>query len=153
MLALVRRYRSKTHILFKIDSNLMFDFKKLLESSGNLYDACALAAKFALAKARFPSFQVKSDDEGRVEIDINDQHENDMQLNVSHLPYSISVCKIGNSFVVDADLKEESVTKVRVTFGFDSNSQIRYTSKDGFGSLDPDTLYSIVDVILLSISI
>lgn len=48
--------------------------------------------------------------------------------------------------MVDADLKEESVTKVRITFGFDSNENVRFMSKDGFGSLDPDSLYSIIDV-------
>ena len=80
-------------------------------------------------------------------MDIPDDNAEEMKLNVNDIPYSISVCKIGNSYVVDADLKEESVTKVRITFGFDSNNNIRYASKDGFGSLDPDTLYSIVDVI------
>ncbi len=118
----------------------------MLECSGNLYDACALATKFALNKARFPKIIVKSDDEGRIELDIQDDNSEEMRLNVNDTPYAISVCKIGNNYVVDADLNEESVTKVRVTFGFDSNANIRYTSKDGFGSLDPDTLYSIVDV-------
>ena len=114
-----------------------------------MYDACALAAKFALAKTIFPKLLAKSDDEGRIEIEIQDESVEQVKLNVNDLPYSISVCKIGNNYVVDADLKEESVTKVRVTFGFDSNCNIRYTNKDGFGSLDPDTLYSIVDVSLM----
>jgi exosome complex component RRP42 len=105
-----------------------------------------LAAKFALAKATFPKLLAKADDEGRIEIDIQDDNGDEVTLNVADLPYSVSVCKIGNSYVVDADLKEESVTKVRITFGFDSSNNIRYTSKDGFGSLDPDTLYSIIDV-------
>ena len=58
----------------------------------------------------------------------------------------LSIFITGNSYVVDADLKEESVTKVRITFGFDSNENVRFMSKDGFGSLDPDSLYSIIDV-------
>ncbi|RNA15649.1 D-3-phosphoglycerate dehydrogenase [Brachionus plicatilis] len=118
----------------------------LLESSGNLYDACALATKLALARARFPRLATKSDDEGQIEIDFADEDEEAMQLNVDNLPHSVSVCKIGNNYVVDSDLKEESVTKVRITFGFDDKGNIRYTSKDGFGSLDPDSLYSIVDI-------
>ena len=122
---------------------------KLLESSGNLYDACALATKLALARARFPRLTVKSDDEGQIEIDFADDNEEAIRLSVENLPHSVSVCKIGNNYVVDSDLKEESVTKVRITFGFDNNGNIRYASKDGFGSLDPDSLNSIVDVILL----
>ena len=89
---------------------------------------------------------IKSDDEGQIEIDINDDNSDFMKLDVNDLPYSVSVCKIGNNYVVDSDLKEESVTKVRITFGFDGLGNIRYTSKDGFGSLDPDSLYSIIDV-------
>ncbi|CAF0767966.1 unnamed protein product [Brachionus calyciflorus] len=118
----------------------------LLESSGNLYDACALATKLALSRARFPKLKIKSDDEGQVEIDFADDVDEVIQLNVESLPHSVSVCKIGNSYVVDSDLKEESVTKVRIMFGFDDKGNIRYTSKDGFGSLDPDSLYSIIDI-------
>lgn len=121
-------------------------FIKLLECCGNLYDACALASKFALSKAKLPQLIIKSDDEGQVEIDINDDISKHVNLKVDELPYSVSVCKIGQNFVVDADLKEESVAKVRLTFGFDKSGNIRYSSKDGFGSLDPDTLYSIIDV-------
>ncbi len=62
------------------------------------------------------------------------------------MPYSISVNKIGHNYVVDADLKEEAVTKVRIIFGIDKKSHIRYSNKDGFGSLDPDTLYAMIDV-------
>lgn len=124
-----------------------------MECSGNLYDACALAAKLALSKSEFPKLIVKSDDEGQIEIDFDDHNSENMKLNVQDLPYSVSVCKIGNNYVVDSDLKEESVTKVRITFGFDLNGNIRYTSKDGFGSLDPDSLYSIIDVIFILISL
>ncbi len=111
-----------------------------------MYDACALASKFALNKTKFPKLNIKSDDEGQLEIDISDDISDQTDLNVEELPYAVSVCKIGQNFVVDADLKEESVAKVRLTFGFDKNGNIRYASKDGFGSLDPDTLYSIIDV-------
>lgn len=123
-----------------------------MESFGNLYDACSLATKFALGKASFPRLVVKSDDEGQIELDFaetNNTLRDNVTLNVEGLPYSISVSKIGNSYVVDADLKEESVTKVRITFGFDASGNIRFTSKDGFGSLDPDSLYSIIDVSMI----
>ena len=120
-----------------------------MESCGNLFDACALATKFALGKAILPRLIVKSDDEGQIELEIADTNNSETDnfiLNVKDLPYSVSVSKIGNNYVVDADLKEESVTKVRITFGFDANENIRFTCKDGFGSLDPDSFYSIIDV-------
>lgn len=124
---------------------------KLLECCGNLYDACSLAVKFALATAEFPKLSIKSDDEGQIEIDINNETSECIKLNVDNVPYAVSVSKIGHSFVVDSDLKEESVTKVRISLGFDKNGNICFTNKDGFGSLDPDTLYSIIDASLFLI--
>ncbi len=121
----------------------------MLECCGNLCDACALAAKFALAKAKFPKLFARSDDEGQIEIDVADDPLAIQTVNVDNVPYSISVNKIGHNYVVDADLKEEAVTKVRIIFGIDQNGHIRYSNKDGFGSLDPDTLYAMVDVSLL----
>ena len=118
-----------------------------MEYSGNLYDTCALAVKFALETTKLPKLSIKSDDEGQIEIDFSDNLSDNLKLNTSNVPYVVTVCKIGHNFVIDADFKEESVAKVKVMFGFDSNANIRYCSKEGFGSLDPDTLYSIIDVI------
>lgn len=89
---------------------------------------------------------IRSDDEGQVEVDVADDPLAVQTINLNNVPYAISVNKIGHNYVVDADLKEESVTKVRIIFGIDKNGYIRYTNKDGFGSLDPDTLYNMVDV-------
>ena len=126
---------------------MLFKFliNKLLECSGNLYDACALAVKFALFKTNLPKIVIKSDDEGKIEIDFCDPPKY-VSLNAQDMPYAVSVFKIGHNFIVDPDLKEESVSKVHLTFGFDVNGNIRYVSKNGYGSLDPDTLYSIIDV-------
>ena len=121
-------------------------FLQLLECCGNLCDACSLAAKFALSKAKFPKLIARSDDEGQIEIDVADDPLAIQTINVDNVPYSISVNKIGHNYIVDADLKEEAVTKVRIIFGIDRNGHIRYSNKDGFGSLDPDTLYAMVDV-------
>jgi exosome complex RNA-binding protein Rrp42 (RNase PH superfamily) len=129
---------------------LFFSFKKLLECCGNLNDACVLASKFAIEKAELPKLIVKSDDGGEIELDISDNPSDVLKLDSSNVPFAVSISKIGNSYVVDSDLKEESVTKVRLTFGLDSNGMIRYSSKDGFGSLDPDTLYSMIDVIIIT---
>ena len=41
-------------------------------------------------------------------------------------PYAITVNKIGKHYVIDADLKEETVTKVRLVLGFDSKGNIRF---------------------------
>lgn len=120
--------------------------KQLLEYCGNLYDACVLAVKLALNKTRLPKLIIKSDDEGQIEIDFNDNSSECVYLKADQVPYAITVNKIGQHYVIDADLKEETVTKVRLVLGFDSKGNIRFGNKDGFGSLDPDTLFTIIDV-------
>ena len=117
-----------------------------MECCGNLGDACALAAKLALSKAKFPKLIAKADDEGQIEIEIADDPLAIQKINVNNVPYLVSVNKIGHNYVVDADLKEEAVTKVRIIFGIDKSGHIRFSNKDGFGSLDPDTLYAMIDV-------
>lgn len=114
-------------------------------------DACALAVKFALSRTALPKLIVKADDEGQVEIDPPSDPYAVLRLNTDNVPYSISVFKIGHNYLVDADLKEESVTKVRIINGFDKNGCIRFMNKDGFGSLDPETFYSMIDVSFLNI--
>jgi len=118
----------------------------LLEYCGNLYDACVLAVKLALSKTKLPKLLIKSDDEGQIEIDFSDNTSDLVVLKTEEVPYATTINKIGQYYVVDADLKEETVTKVRITLGFDNKGNIRFGNKDGFGSLDPDTLYTMIDV-------
>lgn len=118
----------------------------LLEYCGNIYDACVLAVKLALNKTKLPKLLIKSDDEDQIEIDFSDNPSDFMSLKIENVPYAITINKIGQYYIVDADLKEETVTKVRITLGFDNKGNVRFGSKDGFGSLDPDTLYTIIDV-------
>ena len=117
-----------------------------MEYCGNIYDACVLAVKFALNQSKLPALIVKSDDEGQIELDFSDNPSDLRTLETGNVPYAVTVNKIGQYYVIDSDLKEESVTKVRTTVGFDSQGNIRFANKDGFGSLDPDTLYRIIDV-------
>ena len=42
----------------------------------------------------------------------------------------ICVNKIGQHYVIDADLKEETVTKVRLVLGFDSKGNIKMNEKE-----------------------
>jgi exosome complex RNA-binding protein Rrp42 (RNase PH superfamily) len=105
-----------------------------------------LAVKLALSKTKLPKLLIKSDDEGQIEIDFSENSSDLVILKTENVPYAITVNKIGQYYVIDADLKEETVTKVKITLGFDSKGNIRFGNKDGFGSLDPDTLYTIIDV-------
>ena len=105
-----------------------------------------MAVKFALNQAKLPKLLVKSDDEDQIELDFSDNPSDLQTLQIGDVPYAVTVNKIGQYHVIDSDLKEETVTKVRTTLGFDSEGNIRFANKDGFGSLDPDTLYSIIDV-------
>ena len=89
---------------------------------------------------------MKQDDEGQIELDIIDNAAEVQVFKTDNVPYSVTVCKIGQNYVIDSDLKEEAVTKVKISLGFDQFGNVRFVSKDGFGSLDPDTLYGMIDV-------
>jgi exosome complex RNA-binding protein Rrp42 (RNase PH superfamily) len=107
-----------------------------------------LAARTALLKTRLPMLEVKSDDEGEIEIELKDDLSKFNCLNLKCVPFTISLFKIGHQFVVDCDLKEESVSKVKITVGLDIEEKVRFFYKAGPGSLDPDTLFAMIDVIL-----
>ena len=109
---------------------------------------CALAVRFAMRSSKLPKVVVKSDDNGQIELDVVDFNleNNFIQLNFDTLPCFVSVCKIGGGFVIDPDLKEESIAQVKLIFGIDQYEQIRYVNKDGFGSLDPETLNMMIDM-------
>ena len=99
-----------------------------------------------MSKAEFPKLSIKQDDEGQIELDVVDNAAESVVFGTDNVPYSVTVCKIGQNYVIDSDFKEEAVTKVKISIGFDQSGNVRFVSKDGFGSLDPDTLYGMIDV-------
>ena len=73
---------------------------------GNLIDASGIAALAALLNSKFP----KLDEEGNVDYT---QHEN--KLPIEKYPIPVTSVKIGDTFFLDTDYKEEKVMDARIT--------------------------------------
>lgn len=81
-----------------------------LDHYGNFYDAASLAAIAALSCTTIP--EVTIDDDGNVE-----QLETSYPLKLNSFPVTVTTSKIGNHYLVDANLKEEKTAEARITFG------------------------------------
>ncbi|MHA2250842.1 MAG: exosome complex protein Rrp42 [Candidatus Kariarchaeaceae archaeon] len=81
-----------------------------LDNYGNFFDACALAAYAALATTKLPETSI--DSEENVEI-----LDTSTPLEINSNPISVTTYKIGEHYIVDANLKEEQIAEARITFG------------------------------------
>jgi len=77
-----------------------------MNDAGNLFDAASLAALAALKDARFPA--VENDK-------IDYKKKTDQKLPLERYPLAITVCKIGDKFIVDPDTEEEKAIDARLT--------------------------------------
>ena len=80
-----------------------------INDDGNLMDAAAMGAIAALRLARIPKYDEET---GKV---IYGEYENESLPLKEDSPVSISIHKIGNSFVVDPTREEEDLSECRVT--------------------------------------
>ncbi|MHA2171643.1 MAG: exosome complex protein Rrp42 [Candidatus Kariarchaeaceae archaeon] len=107
-----------------------------LDDNGNFYDTCALAAYAALATSRLND--TKIDDEDNVEI-----LETSKPLKLSSFPISVTTYKIGDHYVMDANLKEEQLSDARITIGT-TDTHIVSGQKGGLVGMKPNEILDIL---------
>jgi len=93
----------------------------IINHYGNLIDASALAAIAALKNARIPKVE-----EGKIV-----RGEFTGSLPVVFTPVVVSVCKIGNNFLIDPELQEENVLESRLVVGVREDDKICAMQKQG----------------------
>jgi len=93
-----------------------------LNDDGNLFDAAALSAIAAIKSAKMPGLK---DDK----VDYDNKTENPIPLN--NIPVSVTVCKIGNYFIVDPSLEEEKVVDARLTVATTEDNTLCALQKGG----------------------
>jgi exosome complex component RRP42 len=106
-----------------------------LNASGNLFDACALAALAAIKDARLPAR------EGKV---IDYKNLTDEKLPVLKYPVSVTVYKIGDKLIVDPTHEEEAVLDARLTVSLLDNGELCAMQKGGEGTFSADEINAIV---------
>lgn len=93
----------------------------IINHYGNLIDAASLAAIAALKNARIPKVE-----EGKIV-----RGEFTGSLPVVFTPVVVSVCKIGNNFLIDPELQEENVLESRLVVGVREDDKICAMQKQG----------------------
>ncbi|MBU2589787.1 MAG: exosome complex protein Rrp42 [Nanoarchaeota archaeon] len=108
-----------------------------INATGNLFDACALAALAALKDAKFPKL------EGDV---INYKEKTDTPIPLEFLPVSCTIHKIGGKFLVDPTRDEELASDARLTIAFTESGKICAMQKGGDSPFTEEEVLKIVDL-------
>jgi len=108
----------------------------IINHHGNLLDCAALAAISALLKTKMP----KIVDEKIVRED----YEKD--LPVVAKPITITVCKVGDKFIVDPTLEEENILDSKLTIAVMDDDRICALQKQGKREFDIDDIEKMVNI-------
>lgn len=107
----------------------------IINHQGNLLDAAALASLTALLNTKIPKME-----DGKI-VRIADR-----DLPVSHKPITVTVGKIGNSFILDPSIQEENVIEAKLTAGIREDGKICALQKQGSGGLSIEEIEKMVDL-------
>jgi exosome complex component RRP42 len=108
-----------------------------LNDSGNLFDASALAAYAALQNTVFPGFDGDTVDYGE---------KTNKKLDLKNIPLSVTVCKIGDKFIVDPTTEEEKVIDARLTVATIEDGTLCALQKGGEFPLTQEEISKMVDI-------
>ncbi|MBI2651269.1 exosome complex protein Rrp42 [Candidatus Woesearchaeota archaeon] len=108
-----------------------------INDAGNLFDASALAAIAALKTMKFPKY-------GNDKIDY--KTKTDGMLELKDIPISVTVTKIGDKLIVDADSDEEKAIDARLTVASLSDGTLCALQKGGDYPLTYDDIAKMVDI-------
>ncbi len=108
----------------------------VLNHDGNLFDASMLATMAALLDAKLPDYEEY--ETGEIEV-LRDKSFGPLPIN--HVVVSSTVAKIGDYFVADPNLDEETVSDTRIFFAFDEEGRVVGAQKTGMGAVTRDELF------------
>ncbi len=114
----------------------------ILNHDGNLHDASMLASMLALLDTRLPGYKVEDD-----EI-ILDKQVRGERLKINDRVVSITIAKIGNYYVVDPNLEEESIADTRIFIAVSRDKKIAGIQKMGMTSIPLADMDKIIDIAL-----
>lgn len=108
-----------------------------LNDSGNLFDASALAAYAALQNTVLPKLDGDN---------VDYTEKTNKKLELKNMPLSVTVCKIGNKFIVDPTTEEEKVVDARLTVATIEDGTLCALQKGGDYSLTAEDIMSMIDI-------
>lgn len=109
----------------------------IMNHTGNLIDAAALAAITALNNTRIPEFK-----DGVV----NWEKKTSKKLPMNFTPITITQAKIGESIIVDPDLEEEDSMNMRISVAVKDDDNVCAIQKGGKGVLTTDDIDKVINM-------
>lgn len=109
----------------------------VINDDGNLFDAAALAAVAALQETKFPKYD-------GVKIDYKEKTKE--KLHFSKTPVSVTVCKIGDYFVIDPIDEEEKAVEARLTVATEKDETICALQKGGETTLTSEEILKMIEL-------
>ena len=108
-----------------------------INHDGNLFDASALAAIAALKNMKFPEYK---------DGVINNKKKTDKKLELTDIPLSVTVSKIGDKFIVDPDSEEEKAVDARLTVASLSDGTLCALQKGGDYPLTAEDVSKMIEI-------
>jgi len=110
----------------------------IINNDGNLVDCGALAAVVALLTAKMP----------KLKDDKIDRSGFEGPLPVSQKPVTVTVCKVGQNFLLDPNIQEEEVVDARLSVAVREDGRICAMQKQGPGGLTMKDIDTIIDMVM-----
>ncbi len=111
----------------------------VLNHSGNMIDASALAAVAALHNAKMSNYEIA---DGEVKI-----KSGYTSLPMNHHPITVTCAKIGDKIIVDPGLDEEQVMDARLSMTIDDDGNICAIQKGRTGYFTPEQVFEAAKLI------
>ncbi len=109
----------------------------IMNHDGNLIDASALATVAALSRVHFPKLTDKNT------VDYGERSKEKLKL--ENVPVTCTFAKVKDAFLVDPNIKEESVMDCRLTVTTTPPNNINAMQKGEGGSLTPKEIDKCIE--------
>src|SRR3989344_7526485 len=108
-----------------------------INDAGNLFDACSLAAMAALKNTVFPKYE---------DGELNYKEKTKKKLQLHKEPTSVTVYKLGKSYIVDPNLEESHVYDARLTVASTADGMLSALQKGGESPLTTEDINSMIEL-------
>ncbi|MGB6462885.1 MAG: exosome complex protein Rrp42 [Nitrosotalea sp.] len=119
----------------------IFIDSSVIDSDGNLFDACSYASVSAILSSTIPKYEIK--DEAPVLVEgVTSKPP------VKTLPVSVTMARIGDYIIVDPSKDEETCMDARITITTNSTGNICALQKGGGDGFSVDQLFKCSEIAL-----
>ena len=119
----------------------LFIDSSVIDSAGNLFDACSYASVTAILSCTVPKYEIKDDQPVLVEGASS-------KPPIKTLPVSVTMARIGDYIVVDPTAEEEACMDARITITTNSDGNICALQKGGSDGFSAEQLIQCSEIAL-----